>query len=211
MMTTAEMFPVSTEDNWTLQEARRLPLFWIFVLGRFFSSAWGSGLVFHQVSIFGAQGHSPTIVASAYGLLAIVNAITTLVIGRTMSKFRLSWMMSVQIMMMVILFALAMTMNQMWMVYVYAITFGVVFALGGILDNNIWAEMFGREHLGAIRGFTAMFLIFGTSSGPWVFGLTYDIFGGYEAILSAGIIIGFVPMLLGLMINKPRAHHPQNG
>lgn len=210
MMTTTEMFPIRTEDNWTLQEARRLPLFWIFVLGRYFASAWGSGLVFHQVSIFAAQGHNQTVVASAYGLLAMVNALTTLIIGRTMSKFRLSWMMSVQIMMMVTLFALAMTMSQMWMVYGYAIIFGVVFALGGILDNNIWAEMFGREHLGAIRGFTAMFVIFGTSSGPWMFGLTYDIFGGYEFILSAGIILGFVPMVLGLMINKPRPHHTRS-
>lgn len=209
MMTTAEMFPISTEDNWTLQEARRLPIFWVFVLGRYFASSWGSGLVFHQVSIFAAQGHDKVVVASAYGLLAMVNAITTLIIGRTMSKFRLSWMMSVQIMLMVTLFAFAMTMNQMWMVYLYAIIFGVVFSLGGILDNNIWAEMFGREHLGAIRGFTAMFVIFGTSSGPWVFGLVYDLLGSYEAILLAGIIIGFLPMLLGLMINKPRAHYPQ--
>jgi len=209
MMTTAELFPVMAEDNWTLQEARRLPIFWIFVFGRFFSSAWGSGLVLHQVSVFAAQGHDSTIVASAYGLLAIVNAGVTLFVGRTIHKFRLSWMMSFQIMMMILTIALAMTMNQMWMVYAYAVVFGIVFALGGILDNNIWAEMFGREHLGAIRGFTATFLIFGTSSGPWVFGWIYDMFNGYDFILLAGIVLGMIPMMLGLFINKPRAHYPE--
>lgn len=208
MMTTAELFPVMAEDNWTLQEARRLPIFWIFVFGRFFSSAWGSGLVLHQVSVFAAQGHDSTVVASAYGLLAMVNAGVTLFVGGTIHKFRLSWLMSFQIMMMILTIALAMTMNQMWMVYAYAIVFGIVFALGGILDNNIWAEMFGREHLGAIRGFTATFLIFGTSTGPWVFGWMYDVFNGYDFILLAGIILGMLPMMLGLFINKPRAHYP---
>ncbi|MDX2075893.1 MAG: MFS transporter [bacterium] len=208
MMTTAELFPVTAEDNWTLKEARRLPIFWVFVIGRFFSSAWGSGLVLHQVSIFGAQGHNSVTVASAYGLLAIANAGVTLFVGRTIHRFRLSWMMSFQIMMMVTTLALAMTMREMWMVYAYAIVFGIVFALGGILDNNIWAEMFGREHLGAIRGFTATFLIFGTSSGPWVFGWTYDLFGGYDFILLFGIVLGILPMILGMTINKPRAHYP---
>jgi MFS family permease len=208
MMTTAELFPITAEDNWTLKEARRLPIFWVFVVGRFFSAAWGSGLVLHQVSIFGAQGHDSVTVASAYGLLAIVNAGVTLFVGRTIRRFRLSWMMSFQIMMMVTTLTLAMTMKEMWMVYAYAIIFGIVFSLGGILDNNIWAEMFGREHLGAIRGFTVTFLIFGTSIGPWVFGWTYDLFGGYDFILLFGIVLGILPMILGMTINKPRAHYP---
>lgn len=206
LLTTAELHPVATEDNWTLPEARRLPIFWIFILGRFFSAAWGSGLVLHQVSIFGAQGHSPAQFASAYGLLAMVNATVTLFVGRYISKLRPGWVMSFQIGMMVITLTLAMTMQTVWMTYAYAVIFGIVFALGALFDNNVWAELFGREHLGAIRGYTATFLILGTSSGPWVFGWLYDMFGGYDFALLIGIVLGFIPLLLGLFVNKPRAH-----
>lgn len=105
--------------------------------------------------------------------------------------------MSFQISMMITTLTLAMTMNELWMTYVYAVTFGIVFAFGALFDNNVWAELFGREHLGAIRGYTATFLIFGTSSGPWLFGWMYDMFGSYDVVLSIGVVVGIIPMVLG--------------
>jgi hypothetical protein len=59
------------EDNWTLPEARRTLIFWVFLIGRFMTSAWGTGLIFHQISVFEKLGHDASVAAQTFGSMAL--------------------------------------------------------------------------------------------------------------------------------------------
>jgi MFS family permease len=192
------------EDNWTLSEAVRAPTFWVFVCGRMFAASWGTGLVFHQVSIFTGLGHSAAAVGYTYGLLALVNALITLIAGRLINRVRRpGYVMTFQLSMIIVSMLLAMTMREPWMLYVYALTFGVVFALGATFDGSVWADLFGRLHHGAIRGFVTTALVIGSSIGPVIYGFSFDYFGSYQPVLWLGIVLVTVPLIASTRVNRP--------
>jgi MFS family permease len=195
---------VDDEENWTLKEAMRTPIFWVFLCGRLVSVLWGTGLVFHQVSIITGHGHPEAAVAATYGLLALVNAGVTLGAGLLVNKLRPGHILAAQLTMMTITLILAMHMDQGWMLKVFALTFGAVFALGATFDGNIWADLFGRLHHGEIRGFVFTTLITGTSIGPIVFGFSYDYLGGYTPIYLVGIALACVAFVATFFVNRPR-------
>ena len=60
----------------------------------------------------------------------------------------------------------------------FALLFGLAIGAGNIVEQMLWAEYFGREHLGAIRGFGAPFRI-ASPTGPFLTGLLFDWTGSY--------------------------------
>lgn len=199
---TASLAPVA-EDNWTLGETMRTPIFWIFLLGRIVSAGWGTGLVFHQVSVFASLGHNELMVARMYGITAIVNAVITLALGRFIGRLRPGYVMAFQLSLIVSAMLLAISMKPTWMLSVYAVIFGMAMAFGASFDGSVWADMFGRLHHGAIRGFVTTVLVIGTSFGPVIFGLSYDHLGGYTPVLLAGVALAFIPLIGSLFSRKP--------
>lgn len=192
------------EENWTLSEAMRTPLFWVFVTGRFTAGAIGTALIFHQVSIFGLLGHSREVIAANFGIIAIVNAIFTLGIGRIINRLRPGLVMAAQLGFMMVLLWLSMLATDTMILTVYALVFGVVMALGGSFDGSVWADLFGREHHGAIRGFSVTATVIGTAAGPVIFGFSLDTFGSYVQISWASIVVILFPLIASMTVKRPR-------
>ncbi|MCA9893588.1 MAG: MFS transporter, partial [Anaerolineae bacterium] len=196
---------VSLANSWRLKEAMRTVLFWIFILGRIMPAAFGTGLIFHQVSIFSEMGYSAEVVAQAFGITSIVSAITTIILGRIISRLpRASMAMAFQLFILGGAMFLAMHVTQDWMLWVYTILMGIMIGCGGTFDGTVWADLFGRHYLGEIRGFASTALVAGTSVGPILFGLSFDTFGSYDTVLWVGILAVTIPMILSLFMTKPR-------
>lgn len=196
--------PVDDEENWTLPETRRLPIFWVFLFGRMIAGAWGTGLVFHQVSIFAQVGHSRVVTAATFGTIALVNAVVTFGFGRYVSRVRPGLVMGFQLAVMIFALLWTQTMTEQWMLTVYAVSFGIVMALGGSFDGTVWADLFGRLHHGAIRGFVTTFFIAGTSAGPILFGYSFDAYGSYTPVIYLGVGLICLPLIGSLTMRKPR-------
>jgi MFS family permease len=168
------------------------------------SASVGTALVFHQVSIFGLLGHSREVIAANFGTIAIVNAIVTLALGRFISRLRPGYVIATQLALMICVLWLSMQATSMALLYVYASVFGVIMALGASFDGSVWADLFGRLHHGAIRGFVATALIVGTSTGPVIFGYSLDRFGSYAPITWAAMAVLVFPMLASMLMKRPR-------
>ncbi len=192
------------EDHWTLKEVMRSSVFWLFIGGRMVSTSWGSGLIFHQVSIFASHNHSTATVASYYGLMSLVNAGATLLISQANNRLRPGWLMSIQLTGLVASLVLATTLQTQPLVTALALAFGVVCGLGATFDATVWADLFGRQHIGAIRGFVTTALIIGSAVGPVIFGFCYDQLGSYNAVLWIGAGLAIFPLVGCLFANKPR-------
>ncbi len=200
---------IDDEDNWRLREAMRTPMFWIFIIGRMIPAAWGTGLIFHQVSIFAELGYGETVVTETYGLISLMTAGSTLIAGRIIGILpRPSWMMSVQLGGLVLASFLAMFMRESWMLWVYALLFGIMMGTAGTFDGTVWADVFGRLYLGEIRGFSSTASVAGTSVGPLLFGMSFDTFASYDAVLWGGIAIALVPLVACLFLTRPRRRIP---
>lgn len=197
-----------SEDNWTLREAGLTPIFWIFVIGRFVSPTWGGGLILHQVSLFEGHGYDAAMAATTFALATMTTAFFSLIFGVLVDRVRAGWVLAIQLSALIATMFFALIMTEMWLVVLYAISFGITMGGGGVFDGAVWTNLFGRLHQGKIRGFVSTVLVTGTAIGPILFGISYDYFGGYEAILCIGIGMALIPLVLGLFTDKPIHRYP---
>lgn len=191
------------EDNWTLREAMGTSIMWIFLLARLIPPAWGTGLILHQVSIFGELGHSAQTTTEIYALMSLFSAGFSLLVGYLVDKFRPSHIVTVQMFAMGLACILGIYMSESWMLIVYAITFGFVMGCGGVFDGAVWANLFGRKHHGSIRGFVITAGVIGSGIGPTLFGISYDHAGGYGAVLWIGAFLSLTALIMSLFAQMP--------
>ncbi len=194
------------EDSWTLREAMRTPIFWVFLSGRVLAPMFGSGLVFHQVSLFASAGHSAATAAQTYALISLVTAGVSLLAGWLTDRgtIRPGTMMAGILAALILSLLMAMLMKETALLLLYALGFGGLMGLAGVFDGAVWTNLFGRRYQGQIRGFTDTVRVGSTAIGPIFFGLNYDAAGNYDTILLVGIALCIVPMVLSLTMQKPR-------
>jgi sugar phosphate permease len=191
------------EENWTLREAMRTPSFWIFMAGRFMPAAWMTGLVFHQISIFAAVGYSAEVAARIFGLGALSVAVASLASGFLADRLRPGVLLALQLVALCCTLAIAMFMTAPWMLMVYVLFYGMAMGGGAGFDGAVWANLYGRANLGAIRGFATTAMVAGSSIGPLIYGFSFDQTGSYAAAIWLAIGITVVPLILSLFIVKP--------
>ena len=79
------------------------------------------------------------------------------------------------------------------------------------LQNFIWADYFGREHVGAIRGFSMPInLILGAAGAP-IAGYVYDETGTYDVVWWVGVGFMVCSALLALVTPPPKKRLVEDG
>jgi MFS family permease len=192
------------EEHWTLREAQRTVLFWVFAAGRVVGPVVGASLILYQVIIFKGLGHAPQVAAQTFGLVSIAAALSSVVVGYLIDRVRPGLIMVVQMAAMAVSVVMAMTMTETWMLVVYAVNFGAAIAIGQVFDNAVLPNLFGRRHLGEIRGFMATAVTLGAAVGPILFGWCYETFGSYNPLFYVFLALFGVQMILSWA-----APHPQ--
>jgi len=191
------------EENWTLAEAMRTPMLWVFMFAKMLPSAWGTGLILHQVSIFSELNYSAQTATETYALMALFSAGSALVFGYMVDTFKPTYIVVIQMLAMLTASILGIYMTETWLLIVYAIAFGLVQGVGGVFDGAVWANLYGRLHQGAIRGFVFTAGVIGSAIGPALFGLSYDYAGGYAFVLWVGAFLCGLAMIMSILVPEP--------
>jgi MFS family permease len=76
---------------------------------------------------------------------------------------------------------------------------GVTAAANGVVVPAVLAEIFGTEHLGAIRGLAAAIMVAGSATTPWLFGLLFD----WQVPLGAFAIACAAYVIVASLLNVP--------
>lgn len=195
--------PLITENNWTLHEAQRTAMLRVFVLGRMLPPAFITGLVIHQVSIFKELGHADGVAADTYGNLALFTAGFALLGGYLIDRFRPGVVLAIQLGALAGACGIATIMTNDNLLFVYAFFVAAAMGSGSGFDGAVWPNLFGRKHQGAIRGFITTMTVSGTAIGPILFGLSYDVLGGYNPVLYVGMILSALALVAGLLVPEP--------
>ncbi len=192
------------EQGWTLPEARRTTIFLIFVLGRMLTPAAGSALILHQVSVFNSLGYDAALAAQSFGMIAVVAGGLSLFGGVLVDRLRPNHLMVIQLCTSIAVLLLSVTMTSPLLLLLYVLAFGSNITLGSLFDNTVWANLFGREHLGEIRGFVAILMSAGVAIGPVLFGWCFDTFGDYKLIVAVFIALMLVQTVVAWMAPAPQ-------
>lgn len=191
------------EENWTLPEARRTPVFWVFMLGTSSIAMLSTGLFFHMVSIFKDNGLSATVAASVFVPIAATTAIVNVISGILVDRIRIRWLMAVALFLQAATLILAQSLQNVQVAFIYGITLGTMFGLMNMVNSVSWAKYYGRKHLGSITGVTTTALIAGSALGPMPFGIARDVLGSYNLTLTISALIPLALGIASLFVDRP--------
>ncbi len=192
------------EVDYTLTEAMRTRLFWVFLAARLLAPAIATGLIIHQVSLFEALGYDARIAAETFALTTIVTAAASLFFGWLVDRMKPGWVLTLHLALLAATAMLATVMTTEPLRLLYVLMFGLMMGSGAAFDGAVWTNLFGRAHQGSIRGFVTTSLVAGTSIGPVLFGLSYDWLGGYAPILWLATAACVIAGIAAPMVRLPR-------
>jgi MFS family permease len=92
--------------------------------------------------------------------------------------------------------------HDLWMLYVFAIAFGISWGGFAVVTFALVSDIFGRCSLGAIMGALEAGFAAGAAIGSFVGGLTFDITGNYSIAFSLGAGIILIPTLLIVLTKR---------
>ena len=189
----------------TLKQAVRTSAFWIVAFGLSLLALLATGLFFHQVAIFEHRGLDAQMATRVFAITAIVAVVSAPVLGRIMDRAPSHLVFAgAQLLMAAALAALYLVEDAATAV-AYAIVFGVANASIHVNVSYLWADYFGRRHLGSIQGTGQTILIVGASLGPLPFSLSIDLAGDYAAALTGSIALSIlVTIVAGGFLRPPR-------
>lgn len=192
-----------TEHSFTRREASRTRTFWILVIFSIFIYPVQAGVSLHQAPHLIERGISLGVAATAVSSFSFMSAIGGLVFGQFEQKFGARKSLSFAAALMAIGTVLMILVVDNLTAYISAMVFGA--GIGGLMTllPVAWADSFGREHIGSIRGITVPLQTLAQASGPLISGWLYDLTGGYDAALRLFCVCSLLAMLMALLAVKP--------
>jgi MFS family permease len=195
--------PGTDEVSFKRGEAMRTPAFHLLLAALSAQSFVATGINFHWFSYLTGNGVSSGVTIASLAIAPLVGMPASVIAGFIAEKVPPQMVLAV---------AYVMTAGAIGILLVadnpvLAIVFGVVYgsAMGIQLTNNqvIWADFFGRDSIGGIRGIIAPVQMFTNALGPLAAALSFDLTGGYDAIFSGGIVVLLASAALAALARKP--------
>ena len=198
------------ERSWTRSEVVRSRVFWRLVVV-FSLVALGVGIIgVHRIPAFQDRGIDSGIISVAAALDAVAAGGATFVMGMLVRRVPVRYLGTAGFGFLAIASVLTIYTTNVPMVFASMILFGL--GIGGMmfLQNYIWAEYFGRAHLGSIRGLVMpITLIVGGAGGP-IAGYVRDSTGTYDQIWWAGAVFMSLGALIVAFTAAPGRSRPRN-
>tara|TARA_Y100001001_G_scaffold150916_1_gene161997 strand:- start:17 stop:820 length:804 start_codon:yes stop_codon:yes gene_type:complete len=191
---------------WSLKEAISTPSLWILALATGSVYFIQSGTNLHQGAYFIDQGLSKGTSNLAIIFSALGAAIGSLAWGWASEKLPIRYVFGGVGLLMGVSIALFTFVDTEIEAFIYASLFGA--AVGGIIvvPPVAYADYFGRQSLGAIRGITEPFLALGQAIGSVLSGVIFDITGTYKGAFVTYAILGIAVTFLLLFAKPPKLY-----
>lgn len=192
------------EEGWRLEEARRTSTFWIVSAGLACIAMLITALHFHVVSIFEDSGLARSVAADIFFPIAATTSVVTLVSGILKDKFPVKYLLAASLVTTGSSVLLASHVHSFQIALCYGLCLGVTAGLFRTVSGVVWADLFGRTHLGAISGLATTLIVAGSALGPLPLGYARDLLGGYTMALSISSLIPFALAVLTLFCRQPK-------
>ncbi len=194
----------SEEVSWTVSEAMRSMTLWRLVIVFSAVSLATSTVGLHRIPSFMDKGLDPTLISFATAFDAVCAGVSTFSFGMLVRYIPARFLGATGFMMLATASVLTIYANSILIVFVSMAVFGL--GIGGMmfLQNFIWADYFGRESVGSIRGLVnPINLVLGGLGAP-VAGYIYDFTGTYDPTWWVGVGLMVFAAILTIATPPPR-------
>ena len=196
------------ETNFTVGQALRTRASWILAIFSGARMMVQAEVSLHQVSHYISQGVDPRFAAMSASTFALVQMPASLFWAALARR------MPIRLLMMgaafVVALAAAGTVMSDWLLPEIISAAGVGFGVGGLhlLIRLVWADYYGRQNLGTIRGLTMSMQVSGQALGPVIAGFMFDYFDSYRIPFTFFAVAVFMAGIMALAAKPPQAPTP---
>jgi sugar phosphate permease len=196
------------EANWTLAQATRSSAFWLITSAAVVMSMLGTGLTFHLFSIFRDSGLDSSVAAAVFVPIAATGAVVQMASGVAISRVPLHVLYAVSLFLHALILIMATMLSSTEMAFGFGLIMGVQGGIGALVINVVYANYFGRRHLGSIAGLAATVQVAGSALGPMPLGIARDLLGSYSTVLTGCAALPFALGLICLLFCRPPGEPP---
>lgn len=169
------------EPRWRVGEALRVRTTWLLVIALNMASMAIGATLYHQVAFFTDIGLSLQEASFVFAVNRVAAMGSKLFFGFVAEHVPVRYcLMSTQLGR-AVGFLILLLGTAPERVYAFAIVSGLLSNAWGPLQNQIWADYYGRAFVGTIRGVLAPFHLISNLGGTMFAAVVYDILGSYAA------------------------------
>jgi MFS family permease len=195
---------VFIEENWTRAEAIRTKAFWLIVVSISAFSMLGTGLTFHIVSIFADNGLSADLAAAIFLPMSLTTSFVSIPAGWLIDRIATKYVLAAGLILLTITILASTSIRGTELAIAYGVIFGLTNGLARIVGDVVYANYFGRTHLGSIAGLSSTMTAIASGLGPLIYGVGRDLAGNYWPSLLLSAIYPATMALLVLFMNRPK-------
>ena len=193
------------EIDFTVGQALRTRAFWILAIFSGAGMMTQAGLSLHQVSHYISQGVDPRFAAMSASTFALAQMPAGLFWAALARRVPIRFLLMGASF--VVAAAAAGTVMSDWVLPEILSAAGIGFGVGGLhlLTRLVWADYYGRQNLGTIRGLTMSAQVSGQALGPVLAGFMFDYFNSYRIPFTIFGVAVFLAGIMALAATPPRA------
>lgn len=186
----------TAERSLTRGAAVRTRRFWLMLAG-FTAMSYGlSTLTIFRVPHFVERGLDPAVVAAAIAVDAVVAIAASVLLGRLIDRLRVGAVLALGLAAGVFCAAGLIVVDGLFWLFAANIGYALGFQVTHVAQSVMWANQFGREHQGSIRGATIPVTVgIGAAAFP-ITGYVRDVTGVYTPAWAAAIALLVIAGLL---------------
>ena len=192
------------EISWTARDAMRTLPFWsLVVVFSMVALAIGTVAV-HRIAAFMDRGLDPTLVSLATAFDAVCAGVATFAFGMLVRWVSVRILGAIGFCLLGLASVMTIYADYTSLMFLSMAVFGL--GIGGMmfLQNFVWADYFGREFVGSIRGVVAPITLTVGGIGPPLAGYVRDWTGSYNPVWWGGVCLMFLAALVILATTAPK-------
>ena len=193
-----------TEESWTLKEVLADATFWKLLSVGVCVGMIGTGMVFHQETIFAARGVSKDLAMWLISIQAAIGTVAAFWAGSLTDRYPAEKLLAVAMLMFAASIFLLYFLPHWSLVFVFAVLNGLNGAIQRTAGTVVWVNYYGRQNQGGIRGAAMSAMILAAAVGPLPLAMCNDRLGTYGPVLIAYGIIPLLSMVLVMSAKQPQ-------
>jgi MFS family permease len=186
----------------SLQEAVRTAQLWILFVIYVFVGFFVQVIIVHVVIHATGLGISPVSAASVLSVVGVGSLVGRIMGGGVSDRFGNKPTIIAALILTGAGFIWLLVARELWMLYIFAIIFGLAYGEILCMMSLLPAELFGLRSQGVILGIIIFASTIGGGIGPVVAGRIFDITGSYQIALMMCVAVACVGLILAIFIRR---------
>jgi len=175
-----------------VKEALHTKQLWLITIVNFCDMFLVNTIIVHLVAHTTGIGFGPTSAASVLSLAAGVSIPARIIVGGIADKLGYKSTFLINLSMSVLAFTLLLFANNMWMLYLFSILYGIGLWSSASIVSPLIAKMFGLKSHATLLSITVLAGSIGGATGPVLSGYIYDVNQNYQVAFICCLVISII-------------------